>query len=95
MKETGMSTPKEEARKKILSIMAHLRHAGERAKEEGELHLGILAIKPGGGGRVVVQVAASEFMDDLALALDAPPDTEEEKLDAQAVAFLDQHGLRR
>ncbi len=75
----------EDAREKLLMVLPHIRHAMTLAEVEGKPMLGILGVKPGGAGRVVVQFEAKEFVDDLCRVLGQPlENTEDEKLDASA-----------
>ena len=47
-----------------------------------------------GGGRVIAHFDAVGIMADLALVIDAPPQTEADDLEAAAHQFIDTRGLR-
>jgi hypothetical protein len=42
----------------------------------------------------MMQFECEEFFEDLALVLDAPPQTEENNAEAEALAFLQKHGIK-
>jgi hypothetical protein len=83
---------KEEAKSRMLSVLPYIRYAVEQAKKEGDPKLGILAVEPGGAGQVIARFGV-EFLEDVALLLDAPPQTEEDNRNAIAQEFLDTLGL--
>jgi len=89
---------KDELRKKMLLALPHLRFASDEAKKEagegGKVLFGILVKKTDGTGKVLATFDAGEFAEDLAILLDAPPLTEEDRADARATQFLDKMGLR-
>jgi hypothetical protein len=84
----------EEARQKMLKAITFMRHAVKDAALKGEVHFGILAVKPDGSGSVVARFEALEFFDDLAALIDAPEQTEEDDLEASALKLADELGLR-
>src|SRR5271154_1840659 len=92
--ELELRKRKETAKAKMLVAIPYMRHAIAKAAKDGRAYVGILSVNPEGGGRVVAQFDAPEFFDELALLLDAPPQTYEDDLDAEAVALLDEFGLR-
>lgn len=83
---------REEAISRLLSALPYLRYAAEKAKEIGKPALSIISKAPAGGGKVVASFDIS-FLDDVAAAIGAPPDTEEQEAKAAALEFLDTHGL--
>lgn len=84
-----MATSKE----RLISLYPYLMHSVEKAKEEGEVQLGILSVKPDGTGQIISQFQADEFLADLAAVIEAPPVTKEQFADAEAAYFLSKHGL--
>ena len=80
----------EDAKKDLMTLLPHLRYAVETAAKEGAVQLGILATKPDGSGRVVVQMEAPGFVEDLALILGAGPFTKEDRQEAAAQCIVDQ-----
>jgi hypothetical protein len=79
----------EEARENLLVVIPHLRHAMALAKEEGKPMLGILAVEPNGGGRIVVKFEAEEFVNDLCRLLGvAVENTKEETSEAAATRLV-------
>lgn len=84
---------KEEIREKLLAALPHLRYAMKEAAQKGRPQVGILAATEDGGGQVVARFEAPEFFDDLAVLIDAPPQTEEDDMEARAVKLV--QGIRR
>lgn len=75
----------ETAKEKMLQVIPFLRDAMKQAREEGEPMLGILAVNPSGGGKVVCRFRADEFVDDLCEVLGVPKEnTEGEQLKVAA-----------
>lgn len=66
-----------------------------QAKEEGKAKVGILAVQPNGSGQVKASFEADSFFDDLALVLDAPPQSEEDDTEAAAGELLDKFFPRK
>jgi len=89
-----MEEKKQEARARLLEVIKHLRYASKEASAEGKVQLGILSVKPEGGGRIVASMDAGSFIEDIALLIDAPEHTEDDHLEASAEAFLHRFGLR-
>jgi len=85
---------KEEARRKMLEALPHFRHAVRQAAAEGKVMIGVLSVKDDGSGRVSARFDAPEFFEDLAALLDAPPETEDDRMQASAEELLQKMGLR-
>lgn len=81
------------AKERLLAALPYFRKAVSDAKKKGAVQLGVLATNPDGSGNIEVRFEASEFFDDLATVLGAPPQTEEDDMKAKALAFLQRHGL--
>jgi len=81
---------KEAARERMLKALPHMRFAVKEAAEQGEVHLGILAMKPDRSGKITATFQATEFFEDLALLIDAPPQTKEDDMDAAAARLVQQ-----
>lgn len=84
----------DDARGRLLRLIPYLRYGVQKTAEMGKVELGFLATKPDGSGTVMMRLAADKFVEDLAAALDAPPQTEEDDAMAAAAMFLDHHGIR-
>jgi hypothetical protein len=67
--------------------------AKEMAGDTGTVGLAIVALQPDGSGEVVARLEAPEFFEDVALAIDAGPSTEEDLQEARVRQFLDKLGL--
>lgn len=83
----------EAARQRILRTIPYLRQAMKKAKdaagESGLAEIGILAVAAdGSGGQVVARFAAAEFFDDLALVINAPPETAESQMAADVLELF-------
>jgi hypothetical protein len=89
-----MSNSKEKARARLLEALPYFRHAANNAKEGGKIQLGILSVKDGKSGQIVARFDADDFFDDLALILDAPPQTKNDDMRAAAEALLQSFGLK-
>lgn len=86
---------KEKLRVALPYIRSALKDARGEAGGDGVVHLGILAVRADKSGKVICQFEAGEFFHDLAVAFDLPTEnTEEEDLEADALAFLQKHGLK-
>jgi hypothetical protein len=83
----------ETARQNVLQVIPHLRLAMTKAAAQGKLQLGILAITPDGGGKIVARLDVGDFIEDLSRALNAPPQTEEEEREMKVLARLQEAGL--
>lgn len=81
------------ARDQLLSVAPFVRRAMETAKENGTLELAVVSTQPDGGGKIVARFSG-EFFNDVMTAIDAPPDTEEQQMEAKAQELLDRLGLR-
>ena len=86
-------TEKEEIKAKIRSVMKHFRLALKDAEEYGVPMLILAAQKPDGSGKRVLSLPVNEFFADLAILVDAEPDTIEDEMDAKARSFMQKHGL--
>ena len=82
------------ATRRLLGAIPYFRVAIADAAKKGKVELGILATLPDGSGNIEVRFAAEEFFNDLALLVDAPPQTEEDNTNVLAVKFLQTHNLR-
>lgn len=83
----------EESKQRLLEVIKHLRYAAKQAAAEGKVELGILAVKPDGGGQIIVRMEAGDFIEDIAKVIGAPDPTTEDEEDAKAFEFLSKHGL--
>jgi hypothetical protein len=83
-----------EAKDRLLVALPYLRDAADKARSKGAVHLGILAVQPSGSGQITMRFEADSFFEDLALVLDAPPLTQQDKTAADALLFLHSHGLK-
>lgn len=82
-----------EAQQRLLQALPHMRIAANKAHEEGSVQLGILAVQPDGSGQVKMRFDADSFFEDLALALNAPPLTEQNEREHDALTFLAKVGV--
>ena len=87
---------KHQAKARLLDAISFLRFAVKDAQGGGQrADFGILSVDPvSGGGRVIAHFDAVGIMADLALVIDAPPQTEADDLEAAAHQFIDTRGLR-
>lgn len=85
---------KQEATERLLQALPYFRHAVSEAQAEGKVQFGILCIKSDGSGSIKAQFDASDFFEDIALILDAPPQTEDDTLNVKADQILQQLGLK-
>jgi hypothetical protein len=83
-----------ESRARLLEIVKYLRYAERDGASQGSLKLGVLAVKPGGGGQIICELDMGPFVTDLATVLDAPDETKDDAENASARAFLDGLGVR-
>ena len=88
-----MDDRKEEAKERLRGVMRHFRLAVADAKKIGEPKLSINGEQPDGSGQRIMSFNAEEFFADLAIVIDAPPDTVEDEMDAKARSFMQKHGL--
>lgn len=79
---------KDEAIEDLKALIPHLREAMRLARLEGEPQLGILAVRPNGRGKVVVQLRLEEFVPDLCRALDLPLENSREEVSEAAAVRL-------
>lgn len=87
----------DEIRNKMLQALPHMRFAIEealKANNGATIKIGILAVNPDGTGKVACSFAGTEFVEDLATLLGAGPLTDEERMDARAMKFLTEFGLK-
>lgn len=82
----------DQAKADLLTVLRHLRFAVEEAQKNGAVKLGILSVRSDGGGKIECRFD-SDFLDDLALVIDAQPMTEQDRMDARAAKFKSLHGL--
>lgn len=87
-----MARTVDEAREALLAVLPYMRYAITMANSEGTAKLGILCEFPDGGGKVEARFEA-DFLEDLALVIGAPDQTEEDELKASARRFLDKFGV--
>jgi hypothetical protein len=85
----------EQARADLLGALPYFRNAvaRARAKEMGQVKLGILCENPDGSGNIEMSFECDAFFDDLASVLGAPPQTDEDNGKAAALRFMQQHGF--
>lgn len=88
-----MSDEKDEARERLLAVMPYLRHSMKLAADGGDAEFAIISRLADKDAKLVSAFRADEFMKDLELVLNAPPQTEEDDLTAEALRFLHVHGL--
>lgn len=84
-----------EARDRLMQALPHFRRAVAKARLQGEVKLGILAVNKDGSGQIMVRFDADDLFDDIATLLGAPPQSAEDDMQADAEQFLQQHGLSR
>ncbi len=84
---------KEIAKVKLLEILPHLRYSVAQATKKGTAMIGILSEDKLGGGEVISQFYAEEFLNDLAELLEAPPQNAEDDNSAAALQFFHKHNL--
>ena len=82
-----MNEAKADATVRLLEIIPHLRFAIQDANLTGMAKLGVISVKPDQTGRIVAQFEA-DFIEDLALVLDVPPQSDEDNADAAALKFV-------
>jgi hypothetical protein len=82
-----------DSRDRLLEIVKYLRLAERDGASYGALKLGVLAVKPGGGGQIICELDMGPFVSDLATVIDAPVETEDDVMDAKARQLLDRFGL--
>lgn len=79
----------DEAKKRLLSVLPHLRESVQEAKELGKPRLGVFAETKYGTEEMVSAFNAEEFIADLCLVLGVPAEnTDEETLDARALQMV-------
>lgn len=85
----------DELRQKFVKVIPHLRFGIEEAKKEteGEVLFGVLVVKEN-TGKVVFTFKAAEFVEDLAALVDAPPMTNEDRMNAKVAQFLSRFGIK-
>ena len=83
-----MSKTKEQAIETLRAALPYFRKAVADAKKQGIVQLGVMATNPDGSGQVVMRFDSEDFFEDLALVLDAGPQTDEDNKKAGALAFL-------
>jgi hypothetical protein len=66
--------------------LKHLRYAIAQAAKEGQPGMAVVANKPDGGGRIITTFD-TELVDDLAILLDMPAQTEEDNREVATVAL--------
>ena len=79
---------RDEAKANILTILPYIRYAVSEAKKNGTPKLGILCEFPDGRGKIEASFDV-EFLNDLAILVDAPAQTEEDNLTAAARQISD------
>jgi len=84
---------KEEIKAKIRSVMKHFRLALKEAEQHGTPMLLLAGQKPDGSGQRVMSLPVGEFFADLAILVDAEPDSMEDEMRAKAAHFMQKHGL--
>lgn len=81
-----------EAKQDLLTVLPFIRFAVEEAQKKGTARLGILSERADGSGKIECRLDCT-FVEDLALILDAPSMTDEERMKAKARQFVHVHGL--
>lgn len=84
----------EQARDSLTRALPYFRHAVEEARKKGIVKLGILSENRDGSGKLEMKFECDEFFEDLALVLGAPAQSEEDTINAKALSFMQQHGLK-
>lgn len=83
----------DEAKTRLLAALPHLRFAMAEAAKNGRAQVGILCLKPDRTGQIVAQFDAPDFFNDLAEVLGAPPQSEDDNIEAVAERIA--QGVRR
>lgn len=76
------SRTKDDAKRDILTVLPYLRLAIEEALKRGKPELAVSARHDDGGGQVVCTFTP-EIIEDIALLIDAPPMSQEDRMRAQ------------
>jgi hypothetical protein len=85
---------KEEAKNRLLIALPYMRKAVEDAKKKGSVQIGILSIKPDGSGNIEMRFDADDFFNDIGIIIDCPEQTKKDDIRADAVKFLNKHGIK-
>lgn len=81
-----------EARSDLLSVIPYIRYAINEAKENGKPILGIFCEFNYDAGKIVARFD-TDFIEDIALIISAPKQTDEDNIKAKARQFTDQFSL--
>jgi hypothetical protein len=84
---------KEEAKSRLLEWLPYIRNAAAEAKKNGEAMMGILCVYPDKSGKIEAQFEADALLSDIAEVIDAPPQTTEDDIKAEAKKFIDVFGI--
>lgn len=85
----------DQAKERLLLALPYLRNAVAQAKQKtGRAQIAVLATNPNGSGNLIARFEADEFFADLEAVLGAAAQTEEDDLKAEALQFLQLHGLK-
>ena len=92
-----MSTDKqiEDAKNRIIEGLKYFRHMLSEAKKKGKVEFGIIAVNEDGSGNIEARFDCEEFFNDIAIAVNAPKQTEKDDLQAKAARFLQIHGITK
>jgi len=89
-----MSKTRDDATRDLLSALPYFRKAVADVRAKGgKVQLGVLSTNADGSGKIEMRFDADEFFDDLALILNAPPQTEKDDMAARALKFFQTHRL--
>lgn len=83
-----MTKTVDEAKADLLTVIPYIRHAIALANSKGTARLGILCQFPDGSGKIEARFDAY-FMENVALVIGAPDQTEEDTLNAEAQEIKD------
>lgn len=83
----------EEARSDLNAFLKHLRFAIEEANAAGKARLGVLSVRPDGGGKIECQFDCG-FVDDVALLLGFAPLSDADRKECRDQQLLHKLGLK-
>jgi hypothetical protein len=95
MSDQEMQPLEEHIKQKMRSVMKHFNLAiNDAIAEGGTPTLSINSENEDGSGKRIMSFNCVEFFADLAILVDAEPDTEEDKIEAKAQAFVSKFKLK-
>jgi len=81
------------AKERLMTAMPYFRKAVSDSRKKGTVQLGVLAANADGSGNIEMRFEADGFFDDLALVIGCPMQTDEDDMRADALKFIQRHGL--